>query len=76
MGAPPIYLDDMRRAERRDVPVQTRLTPSESAALDDFVEWAKQQGVTEATRASALRTFALAGLRAHRETVDEGDGTR
>jgi hypothetical protein len=49
--------------EAQTVPAQSKLTPSESEMLDEFVAYARARGVLGATRASAVRGLINRGLR-------------
>jgi hypothetical protein len=55
-----------RMPERRNVPAQTKLTPSESAELDKLVEYLKSIGV-HTTRSSTIRALVVAGEKYARE---------
>lgn len=64
-------LDAFAAAERLTIPAQTKLTPTESNALDEFVEWCRSQGLDSVTRSSAIRTFVATGLRGFAAELSE-----
>ncbi len=68
-------LAGFQKPETRSVVAQAKFTPSESVALDTFVEFCKQQGVPGATRSSAIRALVLNGLEAYREVSQEKEKT-
>jgi len=63
------------QSERRVVPAQAKLTPTESTELDSFVEFCRTHGIPDATRSSAIRALILDGLEAFREFRKEGGNT-
>ena len=60
------------QTERRVVPAHVKLTDGESEELNEFVRFCKKNGISEATRSSAIRAFILDGLEAFRESREEG----
>jgi hypothetical protein len=56
-----------KKAERRSVVAQAKLTPSESGDLDEFVVFCRDHGVPDVTRSSAIRALVLDGLRVFKE---------
>lgn len=55
-----------REQTRRTIHAQCKLTPSESAELDDFVAYWRENGLL-ITRSSAIRAMILEGLRPFKE---------
>ena len=60
-------LSAFKKAERRSVVAQAKLTPSESTDLDEFVVFCRDHGVPDVTRSSAIRALVLNGLQAFKE---------
>lgn len=53
----------MQPPERRTVLAQTKLTPTESELLNEFVDWCKAQGFgVDASRSSVMRALILEGI--------------
>ena len=50
------------RGERLTESAQTKLTPSEKARLNGFVELARENGIDITTPAAAIRYFIVSGL--------------
>lgn len=48
--------------EYRIIPAQSRLTPSESEALDQFVAYWRANGIPHINRSTAIRAMILEGL--------------
>ncbi|WP_315771862.1 hypothetical protein [Rhodococcoides kroppenstedtii] len=55
-------VDYRSRGERLTEPAQTKLTPSEKARLNGFVDYAREHGIDITTPAAAIRYFIVSGL--------------
>lgn len=55
-------VDYRSRGERLTEPAQTKLTPSEKARLNGFVDYAREHGIDITTPAAAVRYFVVSGL--------------
>ena len=64
------------KPERLTVPAQTKLTPSESDTLDEFVQFcvANVKGLEALTRSAAIRMFVADGLEAFEATLKNQKG--
>lgn len=74
--ATPVWerLAALMKTETRTVLAQSKLTPTESAELDEFVEYWRANGIPEATRSSAIRALLIDGLEKHTHEIGNSDG--